>query len=286
MDVGLAGLVLVAAFAPPVGWTWFFYHRDRYEREPRRLIGLLFLVGALVTTPAALIVNTLLGAIIGGSAVILLAGVTEEPLKFATVAWRTRRHRDLDEPVDGMIYGATVGLGFAAAETTLYIIDALVGDVALRNLALGVDPFTGAFVVTAPLRALTSALMHAFCSGIAGYYFARLVLDGSYRHSRMAVPLAGVAVAHGIYNLAATLNLLLAIAVLIGIGVVFFRTLGTALAHSPHRREQLELPAVASIDGAPPVPRRPCPRCAEFIAVAARRCRFCGTDVEPSPQGL
>lgn len=207
----------------------------------------------------------------------LLAGFTEEPLKFATVVWKTRRNRELDEPLDGMIYGATVGLGFAAAETVLYIVRALVGDIAEQNLLLGIDPFTGAFVGTAPLRALTSALMHAFCSGLAGYYFAKMVPRGSYTHARRLGPLAGVAAAHGLYNGSASVHLLLAIAILGGIGVLFFLTLRTALClASPAPADRNPGPNRVHRWRTPPVPRQPCPVCAESIAIAAKRCRFCG----------
>ncbi|HVO77805.1 MAG TPA: PrsW family intramembrane metalloprotease, partial [Methanomassiliicoccales archaeon] len=88
---------------------------------------------------------------------VIIAPLIEETMKSAGVFYV---HHRLNELEDGLVYGATVGLGFAASENVLYLLNAIGGgasDVAL----------------TAVLRALTSTLLHASATGIAGYGIAR-----------------------------------------------------------------------------------------------------------------
>jgi len=44
--------LLVLAIAPGVFLTWFFYVRDRYELEPKKLIILTYVLGMLSVIPA------------------------------------------------------------------------------------------------------------------------------------------------------------------------------------------------------------------------------------------
>jgi len=59
-------LAILAAFVPAVLWLWFFYSRDRYEREPKALIIKLFFWG-LLAGPWAAGLNDLLRGILGPS---------------------------------------------------------------------------------------------------------------------------------------------------------------------------------------------------------------------------
>lgn len=283
----LAVLVLLAAIAPPAAWTWFFWTRDRYEREPRSLIVTLFAVGALVAVPMALIVNELAGAVIGIGLVTILAGVTEEPIKLWVTAWRTRRNPNLNEPVDGLIYGTAVGLGFAAAETVLYLIQGLFGEQAQLALALGIDPFVNTFAVTAPIRGLLTALMHGFCTGIAGYVMGRLVLTGTFGWSRMVAPLAGVALLHGIFNFAASTEIGLPgiIAVTVLIGAIWTSLLRRALAASPHRPADPARPLAAVVAAVAPASTAVCSSCGAAVPAGAKFCPACATPVATATTG-
>ena len=52
----------------------------------------------------------------------LVVGLIEEGSKLSVLAFGTRRNRNLNEPVDGMVYASAVALGFAAIETLTYIL--------------------------------------------------------------------------------------------------------------------------------------------------------------------
>lgn len=227
-------LALAGSLVPTLGWLWFFYTRDRYDREPKRLIAKLFLIGAFPVGILAGIVNVAFAAVVGVVLVaVVVAPLGEEALKYLGARAGAGRHLAFDEPVDGMVYGASVGLGFAAAESVDYLTVAYTGG-ELWGEPIGCAGL-GCFAFVAVLRGVGSALVHALCSGIAGYFLARRVLDGAPQGAAVG----GVALAalfHALWN---GTGLLLGVGVLVAAAVVFSRLLRRALARSPHHGRQL-----------------------------------------------
>ena len=84
---------------------------------------------------------------------IFIVGLLEEGAKSLVVYGLHFDHPDFDEPVDGIIYGVTVGLGFAAFENLFYTI--------IYGYRVGL------------IRAVLTSLAHAAFTGIFGYYLAR-----------------------------------------------------------------------------------------------------------------
>lgn len=117
---------------PMLFFAWVVYWMDRFEKEPKLLLGGVFLWGALVAAGAAYLLNTALGIgvylftssetatdLATGS---LIAPVIEEMLKGAAVILVFLMvHREFDSIMDGIVYASIVALGFAATENTLYI---------------------------------------------------------------------------------------------------------------------------------------------------------------------
>jgi RsiW-degrading membrane proteinase PrsW (M82 family) len=125
-------LSLFFGFAPMFVFAWLVYQLDRYEKEPGRLLGGVFLWGAVVAAGSAFLINTLLGLeiyLFTGSesatnltTASIVAPVVEESLKgFAVliVFWVFRQ--EFDSLLDGILYAAITALGFAATENTFYI---------------------------------------------------------------------------------------------------------------------------------------------------------------------
>lgn len=134
--VFLLAVVLATATAGPYGalliWT------DRNRRNPLFLIGTAFLWGAVVATAISLVVNTTVGLLASGFiadpriaeqlTASMSAPFIEELTKGAAVLFifvLFRRH--FDHVLDGMIYGAVVGLGFAWLENIMYYVNAAGG---------------------------------------------------------------------------------------------------------------------------------------------------------------
>lgn len=113
-------------------YAWFVYWLDRYEKEPKSLLGGVFIWGAIVAAGGAFLVNTVLGMgvyvftnsenITDFTTGSLIAPLVEESLKglAVLVVFRFFRH-EFDSILDGIIYAAVVALGFAASENIYYI---------------------------------------------------------------------------------------------------------------------------------------------------------------------
>jgi RsiW-degrading membrane proteinase PrsW (M82 family) len=130
------GLVL-AALPLPI-YVWLVLRLDRYEPEPRQLLVRSFLWGAGAAAFIAIILNSVgqeivgaefgsdVGEIYGGS---VSAPVVEEVAKaaalFGVYNWR---RSELDGVLDGIVYAAMVGLGFATTENVLYYGESAIDD--------------------------------------------------------------------------------------------------------------------------------------------------------------
>jgi protease PrsW len=123
---------LLASFVPMFLCAGLIYWLDRYEKEPKKLLGIVFFWGAFVAAAVAFLLNTFLGVgvyLLTGSEEAsnlttgsLIAPIVEESLKGLAVLiifWFYRT--EFDSILDGIIYAAITALGFAATENTYYI---------------------------------------------------------------------------------------------------------------------------------------------------------------------
>ena len=123
---------LFFGFVPMFIFAAFVYWLDRYEKEPRILLGATFFWGVVIAAGGAFIINTAFGigiyiftgsegaADIGTTSIV--APIVEESLKgFAVVIVFFLFYKEFDSILDGVIYGSIAALGFAATENTLYI---------------------------------------------------------------------------------------------------------------------------------------------------------------------
>jgi len=121
-------------FVPALLFAWFLYWLDRYEKEPKVLLGAAFTWGFVVAAGGAFIINTVLGIgiyFVTGSefttdltTASIIAPLVEESLKgLAVLIVFFLFRREFDSILDGMIYGGIVALGFAATENAFYIYE-------------------------------------------------------------------------------------------------------------------------------------------------------------------
>jgi RsiW-degrading membrane proteinase PrsW (M82 family) len=149
-------ILLLLAFAPGIFWLWYFYHRDRYSHEPLLWILRIFLLGMLMTVPAALTENILAIVLSAFTISVIAAPVIEETLKYIVVRKTVYDTPDFNEPVDGIVYATAAALGFATLENLGYV---LVSYETSLTIALQ----------TGLLRAFLSVPAHALFSCMWGY---------------------------------------------------------------------------------------------------------------------
>jgi protease PrsW len=129
--------LLVAVYAAPV--AFLIYVLDLYEREPIPLLVAAFVWGAVAATTLSAIGNAGWGIVVARAAspgfaarwtAALTAPFVEEILKGIGIVLIVLIARDeVDDVMDGFVYGALCGLGFAVVEDVFYFIAVFGGDV-------------------------------------------------------------------------------------------------------------------------------------------------------------
>ncbi len=173
--------LLVALF-----WMKWFLRKDKYEKEPERLIFLAFFAGMLATIPCVLLESFLRLRNQDSTAVLqnlflsfLWVGMVEEFFKYLAVRLTVYRSQEFNEVMDGMVYMVSAALGFAATENVGYMLG--------YGYAVGFP------------RAILAYLAHISFSAILGFYLGKSKIEG-----RTKLIWAGFALAislHWLYNL-------------------------------------------------------------------------------------
>lgn len=180
---------ILLGFAPGLFWLWYFRRKDDLEPEPHHLLLWVFALGcgsAFLIVAFRQVWQPLVPSAPGWGRdavdAFLATALFEELVKLLAFFAGAFFHKELDEPLDGLIYGIAAGLGFASVENVFYVMA------------------TGQ-ALTVALRACTAVLVHAVCSGGAGFFLGLSRFTAGRR--RWILPLAGFALAvalHGAYD--------------------------------------------------------------------------------------
>ena len=112
--------VVVLSLAPLVAVLPVMIWLDRVEPEPRSALVHALLWGATISVLGASIVNATVSAIGGKLAgAVISAPLIEEALKAGGILYAVRR-RELDSPMDGIVYAGWTAVGFAVVEDIEY----------------------------------------------------------------------------------------------------------------------------------------------------------------------
>jgi RsiW-degrading membrane proteinase PrsW (M82 family) len=157
-------LAVLSAILPCLLVLRWYVTIDKYAEPPKVLL-ISFLLGVLAG-PIVVVVATILPIyslatapehpIANGLAVAFLAAaLPEELVKWLMLRRYCVRHVAFDEPMDGIVYGATVSLGFATIENVGYVV----GSEGWFSIAVA--------------RAFLAVPSHAASGAIMGYFLAR-----------------------------------------------------------------------------------------------------------------
>lgn len=194
------GLLTLLSAIPALGLAAYVYYNDATTPEPLSLLVGTFLLGVLTANFAA-VVNGLLKPYFGALGFLgtvlffyLVVGPVEETVKLLAVRLYAYTDDRFDSVVDGAVYGAMAGLGFATIENALYITREI-PDTGL-DLGLGLIGIGGG--ITA-VRALAGP-GHVIYSAIAGYYLGLAKFNPESRGPIVVKGLLIAAFVHGTYN--------------------------------------------------------------------------------------
>ena len=181
---------LLITILPSILIVSYFVKSDRFP-EPSREIIKVFLYGIFICFPAYFL-NTTLGDLYSGRGIseglissFLTAAPVEEILKFSVLYSLVYKMKDFNEPVDGIVYGVTVSLGFATLENIYYVY-------------LLSDYFNSTEASLAILRAFTAIPAHGVFGATMGYFFMKYSFVKKQNNLAlcMIVPIC----LHGAYN--------------------------------------------------------------------------------------
>ena len=200
-------VAILGALIPTTAYVLLLWWIDRYEKEPVRLLAVAFLWGAI---PAAILstileiafalpvsalgAESLLSRLLSAS---VGAPIIEESAKgIALIFLLLAIPKTFDGVLDGIVFGAMIGFGFAMTEDIVaYFIPIL------RQYGLG------AGLINIFLRTVVFGFNHAFWTGLFGASigYARSVRSRKRRVLALIFGGALAVVMHSLHNIGATL---------------------------------------------------------------------------------
>jgi RsiW-degrading membrane proteinase PrsW (M82 family) len=195
---------ITAAVIPTVGYVLILWWFDRYEKEPRHLLWISFVWGAVPAILLSLVAESFLGQPLGAlsestaelMSSSVVAPIVEEIAKgLAVLILFLFLRREFDDVLDGIVYGATIGFGFAMTENAFYFMHSLSNE-GTQGLTLVVF-----------LRSFIFGLNHALFSSVFGAAlgYARMAKTGCSGWLVAPLGLLGAMILHAVHNLFATL---------------------------------------------------------------------------------
>jgi RsiW-degrading membrane proteinase PrsW (M82 family) len=206
----LVPLLALAMIAPLIAiYFGFLDWIDRYEKEPFWLQCVAFLYGAVAATTLGGLLSGQMSSATASDILAWTGGATGEVDRYATWLWAPIGEeatkgfgvilffifghlvwREFDGPMDGVVYGGLIGLGFTATEDVLYISGAYA------------ENGMGGFLGLAFVRTVLGGLGHACYTGMTGLGWG-LAVTTKNPILKVVYPTGGFALAiilHGIHN--------------------------------------------------------------------------------------
>ena len=213
MESTVFAIAFVSGLVPALFWVWFWLREDSYKPEPYFLIAISFIAGMAVV-PITLPLQRLAVELYPETNVMIIWVIIEEVLKYAAALIVVFWNREVDEPIDMVIYLIVVALGFAALENALFLLNPLLAADYLNSALTGGFRFLGAM------------LLHVLASGTVGMFLAF-----SYYKPRLTQILIGTlglfvaTVLHGLFNffiMGASGTTILGVFLFVWIGLIIF----------------------------------------------------------------
>jgi RsiW-degrading membrane proteinase PrsW (M82 family) len=199
----LLSILLLAATAIPAGIV--VYRLDEFEPEPASLISVAVVWGGVVAVTFAAFANeemrgflqhVVTARTVDAWASAVTAPINEELYKgLGLVVIYLMARREMENVMDGLVYGAMIGLGFQVVENVQYFMRA----------ASGQSGALGAVVGVFFLRVVLSGLYtHMLFTGFTGFGFAYFVTQRGKSLGKRVGVLAGCSTlawaAHFVWN--------------------------------------------------------------------------------------
>ena len=181
--------LLLLAVAPAMVIIAYIYFKDKFEKEPWKLLLKNFFLGATVSVIITLALSYLLGWLLpsfDGENILhmffkafFVVALVEEFSKYIVVRNFAQKNKEFNEPFDGIVYAVMVSMGFATLENVMYVY------------SYGYE--------TGIVRAFTAVPAHATFAILMGYYMGK----AKFSKNKFLLNIIGLLVAtlfHGAYD--------------------------------------------------------------------------------------
>ena len=183
-------IILATTILPSIGIVTLFVMSDEF-REPNKEIIKVFIYGIIITF-FAFIFNTYLYEIYLSRSIdkkliesFLTAAPVEEGLKFLVLFFLVYRMKDFNEPLDGIVYGICVSLGFATLENIFYVY---------------FKEFNYDQIYVSLSRSISAIPAHGVFGVFMGYFFMKFAFLNKNKKGNLFLCFFVPFLLHGIYN--------------------------------------------------------------------------------------
>ena len=180
---------LLITIVPSILILLYFFLSDKFK-EPKISIAIVFFLGILICLPAGIINSFMENNFKDVFSERLLHSFlgpawSEEFLKFIILYLIVLRRNEFNEPMDGIVYGVVVSLGFATFENYDYVF----------RLAehWEIEPYQMAI-----WRSYSAVPMHGLNGCIMGFYFGMYAFTANKKYLILCLLIPFVI--HGLYN--------------------------------------------------------------------------------------
>lgn len=185
--------LLNLALAPTLIILFYIYIRDKYEKEPIRLLILGIVYGIIISFPIVFTENFIMRLASNFKIQqdttfykifisFFVASLVEEMYKYLFIYFFIWKNKNFNEEFDGIVYSVFLSLGFAGVENILYVLNPRLGG-----------------VYTAIGRAIFSVPAHAFFGVFMGYFFSQAKFK-NIRFSKIKAYIIPFFI-HGLYDI-------------------------------------------------------------------------------------
>ena len=175
----------------------YVYRRDRFP-EPVRIVSITFLLGVATIFPISLLIPVVEGfeetLYLSGEApyfyeAFVRAAFLEETAKWAILLLFCIKASEFNEPMDALVYGVAVSLGFAAYENWEYVLNPIYLD----------NDYQEAGVI-AIIRSFSAIPLHALAGIFMGFFLIDTIFNKDNRKLNLFLSLFFPVCLHGFYN--------------------------------------------------------------------------------------
>ena len=179
--------LLILSLAPVFIIAGYIYFRDKYEKEPIRLLLFALLAGAITVVPILFVerfldafTESFSGLFSAAWNAFVVAAFSEELFKYIALYLLIWKNPEFNEKFDGIVYAVFVSLGFAGVENVMYVMQG------------GIE--------TGLMRTFTAVPAHAIFGITMGFYFGLAKFYEKERNALKVKALVFPIILHGIYD--------------------------------------------------------------------------------------